>query len=528
MEVHLLKRAILSVADKTGIAGLARTLVNLGWEIVSSGGTARFLKDEGINVLEVSQVTGFPEILGGRVKTLNPMIHGGILARRNIPEDLEELKLHNIAPVDMVVCNLYPFVEAAKKPGATIDQMIEQVDIGGPTLLRAAAKNYRWVTVVCNPERYGEIIQELQDNGDVGMPLRQKLALEVFLHTSSYDAAIASYFGSKWPESRAEFPEEMALGYTKVFSLRYGENPHQKAAYYEPVIAENGVSLSQTQIQGKELSYNNINDLDNAFSAVWDLDSTGCVVVKHAAPCGVALGNTAKDVFEKAFQGDPVSAFGGIVAFNCEVDRDCALAMKKVFLEVVVAPSFTEEALQVLKGKKDLRILILSPAEPGRHMCSGESRAKREYRVKAAMGGILVQEQDFALPADEDWQVVSKRQPTEEEIRDLRFAMTVCKHVKSNSIVLSSGLKTVGIGGGQPNRVDAVRIAISRAGERAKGSCLASDAFFPFPDSVQEAAQAGITAIAHPGGSIRDQESIDSADELGVAMVLTGKRHFLH
>ena len=245
-------------------------------------------------------------------------------------------------------------------------------------------------------------------------------------------------------------------------------------------------------------------------------------------PCGVALGVTPKDAFEQAFQGDPVSAFGGIVAFNCEVDRDCALAMKKVFLEVVVAPSFTEEALQVLKGKKDLRILILSPAEPGRHMCSGESRAKREYRVKAAMGGILVQEQDFALPADEDWQVVSKRQPTEEEIRDLRFAMTVCKHVKSNSIVLSSGLKTVGIGGGQPNRVDAVRIAISRAGERAKGSCLASDAFFPFPDSVQEAAQAGITAIAHPGGSIRDQESIDSADELGVAMVLTGKRHFLH
>jgi phosphoribosylaminoimidazolecarboxamide formyltransferase/IMP cyclohydrolase len=515
----------LSVADKTGVADLARVLDSLGWEIVSSGGTAQFLHDNGIKVLEVSEVTGFPEILGGRVKTLNPRIHGGILARRSVQEDLEELRLHNIAPVDMVVCNLYPFVEAAKRPGVTIEQMIEQIDIGGPSLLRAAAKNYRWATVVCNPERYREIIRELKDTGDVNLGLRQKLAVEVFLHTSSYDAAIASYFGSQWPESRAGFPEELALAYTKVFSLRYGENPHQKAAYYEPVIGENPVSLNLRQIQGKALSYNNINDLDNAFSAVWDLDSTGCVVAKHAAPCGVALGVTPKDAFEQAFQGDPVSAFGGIVAFNCEVDRDCALAMKKVFLEVVVAPSFTKEALLVLKSKKDLRILALAP---GGQAGKGAAESKQDFQVKTAMGGILVQEKDSMLPVDEDWRVVSKRQPTPEEMKDLKFAMTVCKHVKSNSIVLASNLQTVGIGGGQPNRVDAVRIAITRAGERAKGSCLASDAFFPFPDSVQAAAKAGVTAIAHPGGSIRDQESIDAADASGLAMVLTGNRHFFH
>ena len=515
----------MSVADKTGVADLARVLDSLGWEIVSSGGTAQFLHDNGIKVLEVSEVTGFPEILGGRVKTLNPRIHGGILARRSVQEDLEELRLHNIAPVDMVVCNLYPFVEAAKRPGVIIEQMIEQIDIGGPSLLRAAAKNYRWVTVVCNPERYREIIRELKDTGDVNLSLRQKLAVEVFLHTSSYDAAIASYFGSKWPESRAGFPEELALAYTKVFSLRYGENPHQKAAYYEPVIGDNPVSLNLRQIQGKALSYNNINDLDNAFSAVWDLDSTGCVVAKHAAPCGVALGVTPKDAFEKAFQGDPVSAFGGIVAFNCEVDRDCALAMKRVFLEVVVAPSFTKEALLVLKSKKDLRILALAP---GGQAGKGTAESKQNFQVKTAMGGILVQEKDSMLPADEDWRVASKRQPTPEEMKDLKFAMTVCKHVKSNSIVLASNLQTVGIGGGQPNRVDAVRIAITRAGERTKGSCLASDAFFPFPDSVQAAAKAGVTAIAHPGGSIRDQESIDAADASGLAMVLTGNRHFFH
>ncbi len=524
-----MKRAILSVTDKTGIEDLANVLEKSGWEIISSGGTARFLKSKGISVIEVSQVTNFPEILGGRVKTLHPKIHGGILAMRSKKEHMEQLELHNIAPVDMVVCNLYPFVEATQKPGATIEQIIEQIDIGGPTLLRAAAKNYRWVTVVCNPERYSDVIDEIKANGDVGLDLRQKLALEVFTHTASYDAAISSYFACIRPESRYEFPEEAALGYKKVFSLRYGENPHQKAAYYEPVIGRNNASLPERQIQGKELSYNNINDLDNAFGAVWDFDSTACVIVKHAAPCGVALGETAREAFEAAFQGDPVSAFGGVVAFNCEVDKDCAMAMKEIFLEVVVAPCFTQDALQVLKPKKNLRLIQLAPPVTSkRKVTSGHLGCGTDYTIKTAMGGMLAQEKDRLLPKDENWRVVSSRQPSPEEIRDLEFGMTVCKHVKSNSVVLANGCKTVGIGGGQPNRVDAVRIAIARAGERAKGSCLASDAFFPFPDSVNEAAKAGITAIAHPGGSIKDQESIDAADTDGIAMVFTGKRHFLH
>jgi len=537
----LLRRAILSVADKTGIEDLARALQDSGWEIVSSGGTARFLVSKGIQVIEVSRITGFPEILGGRVKTLHPKIHGGILAMRNKKEHMEQLEIHNVTPVDMVVCNLYPFVEAAVKPGATIEEVVEQIDIGGPTLLRAAAKNYRWVTVVCNPERYSGIIEEIKANGEVSTDLRRTLALEVFAHTASYDTAISSYFASVWPGSRSQLDEDLVLGYRKAFSLRYGENPHQQAAYYEPVIEGNMPSLSGAQIQGKELSYNNINDLDNAFHAVWDLGSTGCVIVKHAAPCGVALGETAREAFDAAFQGDPVSAFGGIVSLNCEVDKDCAEAMKGIFLEVVAAPSFTQDALEVLRSKKNLRLLALAPGDAfdalkdqpcrGSGSCEPgfrESSLAGGYRMKAAMGGILVQEKDRLLPDCEQWSVVSKRRPTPEELRGLKFAMTVCKHVKSNSIVLARGCKTVGIGGGQPNRVDAVRIAIARAGERAKGSCLASDAFFPFPDSVYEAAKAGITAIAHPGGSIRDQESIDAANAHGIAMVLTGKRHFLH
>ena len=518
-----MKRAIISVADKTGICDFAASLLDLGWEIISSGGTARFLREHGIQVTEVSDVTGFPEILGGRVKTLNPRIHGGILARRDVKEDMSELEEHGIKAIDMVVCNLYPFAEAASKPDATLEDMVEQIDIGGPSLIRAAAKNHRWVTVICKPERYREVIDELKLSGDVSQELRQKLALEVFLHTSCYDAAIASYLGRVWSELRSEFPEELGLGYEKKISLRYGENPHQKAAYYEPALEGIIPSLVGCQIQGKQISYNNINDLDNAFNAVWDLDSPGCVIVKHASPCGAAIGNSAEDAFAKALDCDPVSAFGGIVAFNCQVDEECALAMKKVFMEVLVAPSFTDEALNILKTKKDLRVLLLAPKTFGR-----EKVYYQDHSLKSAMGGILVQEKDRRLPQDEDWKVVSKRQPTSEELEDLKFAMTVCKYVKSNSIVLAKNGQTVGIGGGQPNRVDAVRIAIERAGERAQGSSLASDAFFPFPDSVEEAGKAGITAIIHPGGSLRDQESIDAADRLQIAMVTTGTRHFLH
>jgi len=519
-----LKRAIISVADKTGISEFAGALSELGWEIVSSGGTARFLKEHGIGVVEASEVTGFPEILGGRVKTLNPMIHGGILARRDVPEDMRQIEELGIKEVDMVVCNLYPFVKYASRPDMTIQDMIEQIDIGGPSLMRAAAKNYKWVTCVCKPQRYGEVIQELKAKGDVSEEFRRELAIEVFRHTACYDAAVASYLASKWPEIGSEFPEELAFGFDKLFSLRYGENPHQKADYYEPMLKGVIPSLEERQLQGEEISYNNINDMDNAFHAVWDLESPGCVIVKHASPCGAAVGNSAKDAFEKALASDPVSAFGGVVAFNCEVDKPCALAMKKLFLEVLVAPSLTEEAIEILKTKKDLRVIRLAPQAP---LAAGFGQS-RVLSLKSAMGGVLVQEKDTCLPKDETWKVVSKRTPTSEELRDLQFAVTVCKYVRSNSIVLAKDLSTVGIGGGQPNRVDSVRIAVQRAGERSVGSCLASDAFFPFPDSVEEAGKAGITAIAHPGGSLRDQESIDAADRLGIAMVTTGTRHFLH
>jgi phosphoribosylaminoimidazolecarboxamide formyltransferase/IMP cyclohydrolase len=528
---------VLSVADKTGIGELARALQDAGWEIVSSGGTAAYLESNGIQVTQVSQVTGFPEMLDGRVKTLHPKIHGGILALRDKTEHMQQLEMHKVTPVDMVVCNLYPFVQAAKKPGVTLEEVIEQIDIGGPSLIRAAAKNYRWVTVVCNPDRYQDIIGQIKVHGEVSLDLRLELACEAFAHTAQYDAAIFSYFASLLPDLGAQdqFDDKLVLGYEKVFSLRYGENPHQQAAYYEPVFEGNIPSLHRAQIQGKALSYNNINDLDSAFHAVWDLRSTGCVIVKHAAPCGVALGETPREAFDAAFQGDPVSAFGGIVAFNCEVDKDCAEAMKDIFLEVVAAPSFTQDALEILKAKKNLRLLAIAPSclskdrsLNGPSAGAGECAGGGSYTIKTGMGGILVQEKDKLLPEFEEWRVVSKRQPTGEELSTLKFAMTVCKYVKSNSIVLARGFQTVGIGGGQPNRVDAVRIAIKRAEDRARGACLASDAFFPFPDAVLEAAKAGITAIAHPGGSIRDQESIDVADEHGIAMVLTGNRHFLH
>lgn len=523
------------MADKTGIEDLARALYDAGWEIVSSGGTAGYLRNKGIQVTEVSQVTDFPEILGGRVKTLHPKIHGGILAMRDKQDHMEQLEKLNVVPIDIVVCNLYPFVETVKQPGVTPEEVVEQIDIGGPSLIRAAAKNYRWVTVVCNPKRYPDIIEQIKAQGEVSLELRLKLAHEAFAHTAQYDAAIASYFASRQEPAQDQFMDNLVLGYNKVFSLRYGENSHQRAAYYEPAFQGDIPSLRGSQIQGKPLSHNNINDLDGAFHAVWDLDSTGCVIVKHAAPCGIALGANPREAFEAAFQGDPVSAFGGIVAFNCPVDRDCAEAMKQIFLEVVAAPCFTQDALEVLKAKKNLRLLKLPPAFAHRDKLWGrlntgacEPVLGGRYTVKTAMGGLLVQERDLLLPDAEEWEVVSKRQPTEEELSTLKFAMTVCKHVKSNAIVLARGFQTVGIGGGQPNRVDAVRIAIKRAGDRTKGACLASDAYFPFPDAVLEAAKAGITAIAHPGGSIRDQESIDAADEHGIAMILTGNRHFLH
>ena len=510
------RRAVMSVADKTGIVDFARDLIGAGWEIISTGGTARTLRDNHIEVLEVRDVTSFPEILGGRVKTLHPAIHGGILARRDNPGDVAQLQKNNIGFIDMVVCNLYPFVSAASRPDVTIEELIEEIDIGGPTLLRAAAKNWAWTIPVCNPARYAEIAREVRLTGDVDKVTRRHLALEVFNHTATYDSAIAAHLGGLWKGWPLDFPEELGLGYNRAISLRYGENPHQKAAFYEPVTGGEPESIVKRQLQGRELSYNNINDADSAFRTVWDFRDTACCIVKHASPCGVAIGETPREAYEKAFLADSVSAYGGVVAFNREVDAAAAQAMKKLFFEVLLAPSFSAEAQEILRTKKDLRVIIAK--EP----------SYKRFSVRTALGGLLVQEQDTLLPRDEEWQVVSKRSPTDSEIRDLRFAMTVCKHVRSNAIVLSKDLAVIGIGGGQPNRVDCVKIAVERGADRVRETCMASDAFFPFPDSVEEAAKAGVSAVAHPGGSIRDQESLAMADAHGMAMVVTGKRHFLH
>lgn len=525
-----MRRAIISAADKTGLVEFGKQLSDMGWEIVSTGGTARTLRDGGVPVKEVQDVTGFPEILGGRVKTLHPMIHGGILARRDNSLDMAQLSSHEITPVDMVVCNLYPFVETAARPVATLEEIIEEIDIGGPTLLRAAAKNWNWVVTICNPARYNDIARQIRLTGDIDKLTRRQLAVEVFNHTATYDAAIASYLGRLWKGWPLDFPDEVSFGYRKSLSLRYGENPHQKAAFYEPVMGGEIPPLSKGQFQGKELSYNNIHDADNAFRTVWDFPAPACVAVKHATPCGVATGTSAAEAFERAFDADPVSIFGGVVAFNCPVDKEAAEAMKKVFLEVLMAPSFTDEAREILRSKKDLRAIVIAPkwAGEGGGRNSQDIPGFPRYSVRSAMGGLLVQEQDSLLPEDEDWKVVSKRSPTDQEIRDLRFAMTVCKHVKSNAIVLAKDGATVAIGGGQPNRVDCVRIAVERGKDKVRGASMASDAFFPFPDAVLEAAKAGVSAIAHPGGSIRDDESLAAADAHGIAMVVTGKRHFLH
>lgn len=513
------RRAIISVYDKTGVLEIARALVEMGWEIVSTGGTASLLRDAGVAVKEVSDVTGFPEVLRGRVKTLHPLIHAGILARRDDDFHMKDVKRLGITLVDMVCVNLYPFVEHANRPVLPVTQVMEQVDIGGPALLRAAAKNWQWVIPLCNPARYGEIIQKLREQGNVDLVTRQNLAAEVFHHTAAYDAAISAYLGREWGNWPLDFPSELTFSYRRSAVLRYGENPHQKGAYYASLIPEPDTLAGFRVIHGKEISFNNLLDADAAWGLVTEFSEPAACIIKHASPCGAAVAKTPGQAFEKAYEGDPVSAFGGIVAFNRRLEEEDALSMKKCFIEMVLAPGYTEQALEVLKKKKDLRIAFMPDPKEGK---------LPSYSVRQVLGGILVQERDRRLPKDENWNVVSEKKPTPEELKDLAFAMTVAKHVKSNAVVLAKGMMTVGIGGGQPNRVDAVRIAVNRAGERARGACMASDGFFPFPDSVEEAARAGVTAIAAPGGSIRDSESVEAANRLGVSLVFTGTRHFLH
>jgi phosphoribosylaminoimidazolecarboxamide formyltransferase/IMP cyclohydrolase len=510
------KRALISVSDKTGVVEFARGLTELGVEIISTGGTAGALREAGIPVVSVSDVTGFPEILDGRVKTLHPAVHGGILALRT-DEHLKQIKEHGIAPVDLVAVNLYPFRETVARPGVTLAEAIENIDIGGPSMVRSAAKNYRYVLVVVNPARYGEILAALREGGP-GEELRLSLAGEAFAHTAMYDTAIAAYFDGLVNPGEM-FPRVFNISVERAQSLRYGENPHQKAAFYRDPAVSGPCAGNAVQLAGKELSYNNILDLNAALELVREFDRPAAVIIKHNNPCGCACAPEPAEAYRRALEADPVSAFGGIVAFNRPVDAATAEEMAEIFLEAVIAPGYDEEALAVLQKRAGLRVLAT-----GDQACGSTDRLD----MRKVNGGLLVQETDREVLRRPELKVVTRRQPDEEELAELIFAMTVVKHVKSNAIVVARGRRLIGVGAGQMNRVGSARIALEQAGTRAMGAVLASDAFFPFRDTVDEASRAGITAIIQPGGSVRDDESVQAADEHNLAMVFTGMRHFKH
>jgi len=515
-----IKRALISVSDKTGILDFAKELNKLGIEIISTGGTAKLLQENNIQVKEVSSYTGFPEVLDGRVKTLHPKIHAGILALRDNPSHLKTLKEYNIDLIDMVVVNLYPFEKTIQKPQVKLEEAIENIDIGGPTMLRSAAKNYRGVAVICNPRRYDEVIKELKENkGSLSEKLMANLATEVFMHTSRYDTMIYNYLKNYFKDSRLEkgFPEELIFSFKKIQDLRYGENPHQKAAFYKEVSKAKGI-ISAQQLQGKELSFNNLLDLNSALELVKEFKNPAAVVVKHNNPCGVAEDKTLDKAYLAAWRADKLSAFGGIVALNREVDKKTAqVILKSGFLECIIAPKFFPEALEVFKEKKNLRLLELEDLEK-----------IEEWDFKRVSGGLLLQDKDLATLDTNNLKIVTKRKPTKKELESLIFGWKVAKHVKSNAIVLTKGTKTIGIGAGQMSRVDSVFIATKKAGKLTKGACLASDAFFPKEDAIQLAAKFKIKAIIQPGGSIADAEIIKLADKYKIAMVFTGIRHFKH
>jgi phosphoribosylaminoimidazolecarboxamide formyltransferase/IMP cyclohydrolase len=497
-------RAVLSVYDKTGLVDFAQGLHDLGWMLIASGGTAKTLREHQIPVTEVAEYTRSPEILGGRVKTLHPAIHGGLLARPTEADHNELIQL-GWDYIDLIAVNLYPFEQTIAKPDIPLDEAIEQIDIGGVTLIRAAAKNFARVTLACDPADYRSILRELH-HGAVSLETRRRLAVKGFALTTRYDAAIARYLGKTSALDLTLYP---------VQTLRYGENPHQAAALY--AYSPNTGPLGGRVLQGKELSYNNLLDLDAAWRTAVSFDESTICIVKHLSPCGVASASQLTQAFKAALASDPISAFGGVIASNRPFDAETAHALGDLFVECIAAPGFSPEALDMLAKRKNCRLLEM----PDRAI-----EPREEWR--SVNRGLLRQSVDFGDPAGTEWRVVSKRQPTAAESRTLRFAWKVCQHVKSNAIVFARDEATVGIGGGQPNRVDCVRIAAERAGERAKGAVMASDAFFPFPDSIQVAAQAGITAVVHPGGSTRDAESIAAADAAGMAMVVTGVRHFRH
>ncbi|HIK30389.1 MAG TPA: bifunctional phosphoribosylaminoimidazolecarboxamide formyltransferase/IMP cyclohydrolase [Oscillatoriales cyanobacterium M59_W2019_021] len=512
--------ALLSVSDKTGLVEFARSLVEeFEFDLISSGGTAKALQDAGLPVTKVSDYTGFPEILGGRVKTLHPRIHGGILARRDLPEDAAQLEANQIRAIDLVVVNLYPFEATIAKSDVTLDEAIENIDIGGPAMLRAAAKNYKYLTVLCDPDRYSNYLEELrQHGGEVSLEFSQDCAKAGFWHTAAYDRAIATYLNSQW-ETEA-MPSQFGLVGSQIQPLRYGENPHQTAAWYRVGKIPTGWAAAE-KLQGKELSYNNLVDLEAARRIIAEFlgeeHPPAVAILKHTNPCGVALGDTLAQAYDRAFAADSVSAFGGIVALNRAIDAATATALSKTFLECIIAPDCEAEARDILAKKSNLRVLLLSDLEIG-----------MKETIKAISGGFLVQAADDLVEEPSQWEVVTEKQPTPQQLEELLFAWKVSKHVKSNAIVVTKDRTTLGIGAGQMNRVGAAKIALEQAGESAKGATLASDGFFPFDDSVKSAAAAGIEAIVQPGGSIRDKDSITAANELGLVMVLTGVRHFLH
>lgn len=517
----MIRRALLSVSDKSGLLELAKFLAASGVEMISTGGTYNTIKEAGLPVTYISEVTGFPEILDGRVKTLHPKIHGGLLAIRDSAEHRRQMESEKIEPIDLVVVNLYPFAATIAKPGVTLEDAIENIDIGGPSMLRSAAKNHRFVTVVVDPSDYEGLRAEMKaNNGETTLEFRQKCALKVFSTTALYDSMIFNYLNSKYGTTEDGYPDLLQLSYLKKQSLRYGENPHQKAAFYQETSVLPGTITSAKQLHGKELSFNNINDANAAIELVKEFAEPAVVAVKHANPCGVGIGKDGFEAYQKAYSSDPVSIFGGIVAFNREVDLKSAEAMSELFLEIIIAPHFSEEAFDLLAKKKNLRLLKLPEL--------GEIATVPGFDLKKVAGGLLIQETDTIKSNTAEWKVVTKKQPTPAELGELKFGWQVVKYVKSNAIVLTKDFGTIGIGPGQTNRVGAALIAIDQAGSKAKGSCLASDAFFPKPDTVEEAAKAGISAIIQPGGSIRDQESIDMADKLGIAMIFTGVRHFKH
>jgi phosphoribosylaminoimidazolecarboxamide formyltransferase/IMP cyclohydrolase len=508
-------RALLSVSDKSGLTPFATALHELGWELVSTGGTARAIREAGLPCTDVSAITQFPEMLDGRVKTLHPAVHGGLLARRDLPEHMAAIAEHGIQPIDLVCVNLYPFRRTARTEGVTPEEVIEQVDIGGPSMIRSAAKNFASVTVVVDPADYARVIEALRTKSDA-LPLRRELAAKVFAHTAAYDAEIAAWFAA---QRRDRFPERMALALERKQSLRYGENPGQLAAFY---VEEPGAGLAALkQHGGKELSFNNLLDLEGAFLATGQFaGETCCAIVKHTTPCGLATGRSAVEAYRKALACDPMSAFGSVIAFTVPVDEEAARAVAALFVECVVAPSFSEDALRVLGEKKNLRVL------------EGDARDKAgALDFKHVRGGMLVQECAGAPLDETDWQVVSSRQPTREERSDLLFAWRAVASVKSNAIVLTRDGATIGIGAGQMSRVDAAFVAVHKAhaaGHDTKGAVLGSDAFFPFRDGVDQAAEAGVQAIVQPGGSVKDPDVIAAANEHGMAMVFTGRRTFRH